>query len=147
MMGREILDPFHVEGVTRSARGLGILPVSTTLSEKKLTVRCRFTFLTGEETCEGYEIHMGETVSDKERPLTRNGEVDEGYFLNSKTWGTYIHGILDNAPVVEYILRQVDPDFRVDFDFKQFKEANYDRLADHVRRSVDVETVYNTILK
>jgi len=147
MMGREILDPFHVEGSTESAHGLGILPVSTTLSKEKQTIQCRFTFLDGEETCEGYEIHMGETVPDKESPLTRKGDANEGYFLDPKTWGTYMHGILDNAPVVEYILRQVHPEYRVDADFKRFKEANYDKLADHVRKSVDMNYIYETILK
>jgi adenosylcobyric acid synthase len=35
----------------------------------------------------------------------------DGYYLNDKTWGTYIHGIFDNASVIERVLRQIDPKF------------------------------------
>ena len=145
MMGKEIHDPFHVEGKTEFVPGLGILPVSTTLSLEKRTIQCSFTFLEEETLCHGYEIHMGETYPDNESPLCKIGDMNDGFFLDPKTWGTYIHGILDNAAVVESILRQVDPDYRVEVDFREYKETNFNKLADLVRGSVDLEYIYGTM--
>jgi adenosylcobyric acid synthase len=145
MMGREIRDPHHVEGDTEYVPGLGILPVSTSLTTEKQTIQCNFSFLGGEEVCEGYEIHMGETTTDIESPLCTTGDMKEGYILNSRTWGTYIHGIFDNRPVVESVLRQVDPEYQVQLNFRDFKESNYNKLADLVRDSVDMEYIYRTM--
>ena len=55
LMGIEVCDPDHVEGDIERLPGLGLLPVTTTMSGEKLTrqVKCEYG--------EGYEIHMGET--------------------------------------------------------------------------------------
>ncbi len=145
MMGQEIKDPFHVEGHTESVSGLGILPVITTLSEEKQTEQCQFLFLDQEKECTGYEIHMGNTLADRESPLCKIGEVQDGYFLNSKTWGTYIHGIFDNSSVVEYILKQVNAEITVELDFQEFKHTNYNKLAELIRTSMDMDYIYKTL--
>ena len=148
MMGEEVRDPDGVEGDIPSLPGLGILPVITTLAEGKETRQCRFSFIgsdipgiDSDISGRGYEIHAGHTPS--KRPLCRmeNGETD-GYFLSDKTWGTYIHGILDNAPVIEKILRQIDPAISATIDYKARKEEGYNRLADLIRENVDMEYVY-----
>lgn len=61
MMGKMITDPDGVEGDIRELPGLGLLPVSTTLTQSKTTRQVQFRFLDSEEICEGYEIHMGNT--------------------------------------------------------------------------------------
>ncbi|MGL5546640.1 MAG: cobyric acid synthase, partial [Tannerellaceae bacterium] len=73
-----------------------------------------------------------------------NGEKD-GYYLNDKTWGTYIHGVFDNNDVIAYILKQVEADICTDVDYKARKDANYDKLADWVRAHIDMEYVYKTL--
>jgi cobyric acid synthase CobQ len=152
MMGEEVRDPEGVEGDIASLPGLGILPVITTLAGGKQTRQCRFLFIEGgasgkenRASGEGYEIHAGHTPSD--RPLCRldNGETD-GYFLNEKTWGTYIHGIFDNAPVIEQTLRQVDPDFSSAIDYKVRKEDGYNQLADIIRENVDMKYIYRCLM-
>lgn len=145
IMGNEIQDPCHVEGEIDSVAGLGILPVTTILSKEKKTEQCQFRFLDRKELCRGYEIHMGETTSELDSPLCVIEESDDGYFLNPKTWGTYIHGIFDNTSVVEYILRQVNYDGKVMVDFQKFKDENYDKLARLIRNSVDMDYIYNTL--
>ena len=69
----------------------------------------------------------------------------EGFFLNPGTWGTYIHGIFDNAPVTEYILKQVDHNCRVSMNYKDLKESNYDKLAALLRENSDIDYIYSTL--
>ena len=145
MMGMEILDPFHVEGDIDSVSGLGILPVTTSLSMEKKTEQCQFRFLDHDELCKGYEIHMGETKSESDSPVCIIGESSDGFFLNPKTWGSYIHGIFDNATVVEYILKQVLFGGEVKVDFQNLKDENYDKLAKLIRNSVDMDYIYKTL--
>lgn len=147
IMGREVLDPKHIESDIERLPGLGLLPVSTEIGGEKLTRQVRFSFLDSDQLCEGYEIHMGSTipVNDTEHsPLNRlqDGKED-GYFVNSKCFGTYIHGILDNQPVIDYLLAPyVGKLSDKPFDYKAFKEEQYNKLADHVREHVDMELVY-----
>ena len=146
MMGREVRDPDGVEGDIASLPGLGIFPVVTTLADGKQTRQCRFSFIESDASGEGYEIHAGVTSSN--RPLCRmeNGETD-GYFLNGKTWGSYIHGIFDNASVIEQVLRQINPDISAAVDYKTHKEEGYNRLADVIRENVDMEYVYRCLME
>ena len=146
MMGVEVCDPDHVEGDIERLPGLGLLPTTTTMSGEKRTrqVVCEFGV--------GYEIHMGETRpfgDAKASPLLHlsDGRPD-GYLVNDKCMGTYVHGILDNAPFVDFLLRpyaeKIDQGTRP-FNYQVFKEEQYNRLADHVRHHVDIEKIYKII--
>lgn len=144
MMGEEVRDPDGVEGDIPSLPGLGILPVVTILADGKQTRQCRFSFIEGGISGDGYEIHAGHTSSDQPLCRMENGETD-GYFLNKKTWGTYIHGIFDNASVIESVLRQIDSTVSATVDYKNRKEEGYNRLADVIRENVDMEYVYRCL--
>ena len=101
-------------------------------------------------TCRGYEIHMGETrLSPDVHPLTEGDGVDTGCLMGERCMGSYIHGILDNAPAIDRLLRPVIGriDARRTFDYAAFKEEQYDRLADHVRRHVDMAQLYGMMKK
>ncbi|HCM21180.1 MAG TPA: cobyric acid synthase, partial [Porphyromonadaceae bacterium] len=128
MMGAEMRDPDGVEGDIASLPGLGILPVTTTLAGGKQTRRCSFVFTDGGAEGEGYEIHAGSTPTS--RPLCRlNTGEDDGYYLNEATWGTYLHGIFNNASVINRVLRQVNTDVHAEADYRMLKEEGFDRLA------------------
>lgn len=146
MMGEEINDPYHVEGDVEMIKGLGILPVTTTLTKEKITEQCNFMYMKNEDNCNGYEIHMGESKSDKSSPLNKleNGEND-GYYLNPKTWGSYIHGIFDNMPVLKDIIENAGGKEPVEFNIKEFKETQYDKLAELVRKESDMEYIYKSM--
>ena len=146
MMGIEVLDPDHVEGPLERLPGLGLLPVSTTMSGEKMTrqVSCPYGL--------GYEIHQGETRpygDAPERPFTTldDGRKD-GYVASPRCMGTYIHGILDNqtfrdvllAPFADRLTQQADA-----FDYQQYKQQQYDRLADHVRQHLDMDKLYQIL--
>ena len=147
MMGREIHDPQHVEGEIDFMPGLGILPVVTTLTAEKRTVQSEFNFRNEIENCTGYEIHMGTTELLEGSPLAilKDGSED-GCFLNEKTWGTYLHGIFDNLPVIQSILRNCGKETRLrEFNYQEYKSEQYNKLADHIRKSCDLEYIYGVI--
>ena len=145
MMGEWIYDPEHVEGEIERLPGLGILPVETTLTGEKTTQQCNFVF---QEKFKGsgYEIHMGETISTQKSPTCKiEGGKNDGWFLNEKTWGTYIHGIFDNTDIIKNILSNAGVKTNMEINFKQFKEEQYDKLAQLIRKNTDLEYIYNSL--
>ena len=146
LMGVEVCDPNHVEGDIERLPGLGLLPVSTTMSGEKVTrqVECEYG--------KGYEIHMGETLpfgSALPSPLLHlsDGRQD-GYIVDNKCMGTYVHGILDNASFVDFLLQPFAEKLsqtNASFDYQAFKEEQYDKLADHVRQHIDIERIYQIL--
>jgi len=167
MMGQEVLDPHHVEGEIERMPGLGLLPTTTTMAGDKITRQVKFTlpqrFLhksQSPEWMEGYEIHMGTTILAGEAERLFEIELAPEYRQEHRSWGaagvgysekclgTYIHGILDNkafvdmllAPYAEKIMQGGQP-----IDYHAFKEQQYDLLADHVRRYVDMERIYQIL--
>lgn len=149
MLGEKIEDPYQVEGEIESLPGLGILPVQTVLQADKTTLQCEFYFRESSEKNAGYEIHMGETkVTGKKSPVAilNNGRQD-GYFLNDKTWGTYLHGILDNDVVIESLLAPYTFEITGEkLNYQDFKEQQYDKLADLIRLNVDMDQIYKSLL-
>ncbi|HKK81705.1 MAG TPA: cobyric acid synthase [Prolixibacteraceae bacterium] len=142
MMGISVNDPEGIEGNIAGISGLGILPIHTTLKGEKTTEQCTFTFRDNPELCKGYEIHMGETTFERESPLcTIQNKGDDGYYLNNKTWGTYIHGIFDNQLVVNELLKAHNKTITA-FNYEVFKEEQFDKLAEHVRGNSDLEIIY-----
>ena len=101
------------------------------------------TFPFNGQTCQGYEIHQG--VSD----------TDQAILQTDHCIGTYIHGFLDNAPVIEHLLNHGDGsrdrseardhENRPLHDLQAFKDQQYDKLAAHVRQHVDMERIYQIL--
>jgi len=153
MMGIRLDDPEGLEGNIPSVPGLGLLPLSTIIGKDKITEQSSFTFLPADkkDICQGYEIHMGRTVlmnGAGESPVVKleNGRKD-GYYLNEKCWGSYLHGILDNPVVLDHIAGGFETgETNKPFDYKKFKEEQYDKLANLVRWNTDMEYVYKTLL-
>ena len=150
LMGREVCDPDHVEGEIERLPGLGLLPVSTRMQGEKVTRQVRFRFLEDSAVCEGYEIHMGTTKPLADVPVSPLNHLadgrEDGYFVDRTCMGTYVHGILDNPSVIDYLLEPfADKLKETAFDYKAFKEEQYDKLAAHVRKHVDLPLIYQIL--
>lgn len=150
LMGREVCDPDHVEGEIERLPGLGLLPVSTRMQGEKVTRQVRFRFLEDSAVCEGYEIHMGTTMPLADVPVSPLNHLadgrEDGYFVDRTCMGTYVHGILDNPSVIDYLLEPfADKLKETAFDYKAFKEEQYDKLAAHVRKHVDLPLIYQIL--
>ena len=149
IMGQRIEDPHGVESEVEAVPGLNILPTITILEAEKQTVRSSFYFKNYERQCTGYEIHMGKTTFPADtKPLNRlvNGKR-EGCYPDEKRWGTYMHGILDNPVVIDDLLAPFAKEQRATEDYNEFKQKQYDLLAGHVRKNVDMEAVYKILQK
>ena len=133
MLGQDISDPDGIEGSIARLPGLGLLPIQTTMSAEKTTRQVTFTF--NGQACLGYEIHQG--VSD----------TDEAILQTDHCIGTYIHGFLDNAPVIEHLLEncQVENAACSALSPADFKEEQYDKLAAHVRQHLDMNHLYQIL--
>lgn len=154
MLGQMIHDPENVEG-GGSIKGLGLLNAETTFYREKTTVqtKCRinsidgfYRDLSGIEVS-GYEIHMGDTVVSEGCPLTGE-EGKHGGCAAGNVAGSYIHGIFDNSRVANTIVRilaerkGLSLDNIKEFDMQNYKESQYDLLAQWVRQSLDIEKIY-----
>ena len=157
MMGTEVCDPNHIEGEIERIPGLGLLPLTTTINGEKTTRQTRFHLAEDPEgeLLEGYEIHNGETVLTDDadigelKPLAVN-EIgnSEGWTDGKRLSGTYLHGILDNPAFIDRLLRPFESRIKAEsqpFDIHQYKEQQYDLLADHVRRHLDMNQIYNIL--
>lgn len=153
MMGTMIADPERVEGVQELMPGLGLLPVSTVMRGVKTTRQTTFSFA-GDSSCgmTGYEIHNGETTLAAEGTATslfrRTDGSAEGCLSDDRCMGTYMHGVLDNAAFRDFLLAPwlgQTAESHTAADWQTFKEEQYDRLADHVRRHLDMQKLYSIL--
>jgi adenosylcobyric acid synthase len=146
MLGHSVEDPDGVESRVSATAGLGLLPVRTVLQGEKTTQQRRFAFRDAPELdCQGYEIHMGQTTPDGDaQPVATLADgTTDGYYASPTCWGTYLHGILDNAPVIEQLLAPFTTEQpAAPFDFAAFKNSQFDRLADLIRANVDMNQIY-----
>ena len=136
MLGQTIEDPDGIEGTIARLPGLGLLPIHTTMTAEKKTEQVTFQF--EGQTCQGYEIHQG--VSDTHQQIVQTDHC----------MGTYIHGFLDNAPVIEYLLSNAHstlhtPHSSLQISYSDFKQQQYDKLAEHVRQHVDMDKLYQIL--
>ena len=149
MLGRTVRDPDQVEAAgTTEIQGLGLLDMDTVFLGEKVQTQVSGTFegVAGLLSClngmdyTGYEIHMGRS-QEKLPPLQGTGNV----------YGSYVHGIFDAPGVSDEILKALCAQKGLDFaalgtfDLQEYKERQYDLLADAVRGGLDMELVYRVI--
>ena len=146
MMGMSIADPNKIEGSAEQVNGIGLLPMTTVITDEKTTVQQTFTFLDKKGRCEGYEIHMGQSeVSEDVKPLLNmaDGHTD-GIYLNERCWGTYMHGVLDNKTVIDHLLAPYTSELGQPFSYRDFKDREYNRLAEHLREHLNIKAIYES---
>ena len=169
MLGSELHDPYASEGDIPSLPGLGLLDMSTVFAKEKITTQAKaiievnkslyFQGLAG-ELLDGYEIHMGiSTTGSLCQPLvtifTRLGNpvqaLDGVTNQQGNVWGTYLHGIFDNTRFTRRFLDNIriekglEPISTVPQSSLEYKEQEYERLAEHVRKNLDMPWLYSLL--
>ena len=173
MLGRSLSDPFgydsgHAGSVTT---GMALLNTETEFVENKRTIQMKghfkrvegiFSGLSGKEFY-GYEIHSGitkleetkalntvEPINEKAEPFAEGSQTVRG---GMQVYGTYIHGIFDGegiaAKIVEALLARKGlsmDDVKV-IDYQEYKQHQYDLLAQSVREHLDMKKVYEIVEK
>jgi adenosylcobyric acid synthase len=159
MLGLSIDDPAGAEngGVARRDRGLGLLPIRTTLEAEKVT-RVVHGRVRGRPlpAFRGYEIHLGKTeYADDAEPfseITRCGE--EGWHMDgavsSGAAGTYIHGLFHEDAFRHSFLATAraacglaPPGELVCFAAE--RDARINGLAAHVRGSLNLDLIHRSL--
>ena len=159
LLGKEMHDPDGVEhGGTM--RGLGLLDTKTVFKEAK--TRTRINGHIAEEhniyglenlSVEGYEIHMGMTENLGEAiPMItlEDGRTDAYMTKNGRIWGSYLHGIFDNEDLVFALVQDIMKEKGINpaenhLSIAEYKEIQYNKLADLIRNSLDMDAVYKAL--
>lgn len=146
MLGEKIRDPHQVESHHHEVNGLNLLPIQTTLAKTKTTIRSVGEAVWGGKAfpVEGYEIHMGETTSSISiSPFIYLQHQSDGSKNETETLsGTYFHGIFHNDDFRAALLNQLRSrkgliPLHNRSSFSERKKQEFDRLANHVRESLD----------
>lgn len=159
MMGQLISDPENTEGGGQ-INGIGLLPVKTVFCKNKTTTQATgnilnidgiFSSLSSKNTI-GYEIHMGETkLLEGAKPfqILKRGkmEIFDGCY-NNNVYGTYLHGIFDNSEITLSLINAIAKKKNISIEnnhinLYEYKQIQYDKLADLVRNSLDINKIYS----
>lgn len=170
MLGTHIFDPYGFESKTPIVSGLGLLPLATTFTSAKQTVRAQGYILPSHGlfagarnlVCLGYEIHMGQTtLAESAEPLfaepllhlTQRGDfatdITDGA-VDASGWiaGTYLHGLFDNDALRQALLHSLAARrsiFRTTESTCFDRLTAYDRLAQVVREHLDMKQIYQIV--
>ena len=151
MLGEAISDPDKIEE-GGSIKGIGLLNIETVLKTEKVRTQTKgkinkldgfFSNLSGLEY-EGYEIHVGETVVSG-AASSNNIVLSNG---SGMVYGTYVHGIFDRKEIAEAVINTLADKKGVAagdetlLDYASFKEKEYDKMADILRKHLDMDKIY-----
>ena len=161
MLGRTLRDPGHVESRVPEITGLGLLDMEVAFEAEKQTAQS-----SGVICCEagwlreaaglmvdGYEIHAGRNrLGEGTVPwLKIGGRVDGVMNEGGNVLGSYLHGLFDDGQLFAFIAARIRAQKGVGavngqpVSFAQFREREFDRVADIVRASVDMDAVYRMV--
>lgn len=158
MLGRVVKDPNQVESETDEIEGLGYFEMETEMAETKTTRQRTLyvatnSFLEHPTQVSGYEIHMGQTRLRRSYPKFFQESSTQGIISeNGQVWGTYLHGIFDNDEFRWQLLdslrkRRSLPLLGHGLKFSNWRERQFDKLAELLRRNLDIERIYDLVFK
>jgi cobyric acid synthase CobQ len=147
ILGQTLSDPYNTEG-GGDVTGMKLLPFDTVFEKEKTRKQTdgEISNLTGILSSlnglryTGYEIHMG-----------KSGNAAEAVTNTGNVYGTYVHGIFDESGIANEIITAVAKRKNIDigelekYDYKTYKESQYDKLAEIARGSLDMKLIYDII--
>lgn len=159
ILGKSIADPHGVEDLPGTDEALGLLDIETIMSEDKTLSQSRGVWIDSRESISGYEIHMGiSTTGPNLKPLiqlvSRNdslvSETDGAISSDGKKWGTYFHGLFNNPGFRDTLLKRLYPGYRKkatagDPSVATFRDEQYNLLAEHFKKHLDLKRLCNII--
>jgi adenosylcobyric acid synthase len=153
MLGREIADPYGVEGAPGSVAGLGWLDYATTLTREKTLENVTGRLALAGEVAEvaGYEIHMGETdgpalaVPALHLATAQGDRPDGAVSTDGQILATYVHGLFDTPTACASLLAWAGLTDAGTIDYPALREASLDRLADTLAEHLDLARLFGAI--
>ncbi len=161
MLGHKLRDPLHVESRVPEIPGMGLLDMEVTFEAEKTTVQSTGVIAAsggwlGELNgilLDGYEIHAGRNVFGNECVpwLTIRGKTDGVSNKEGNVLGSYLHGLFDDGQFFAALASHVrkrkgfGTDSGETLTMDAFREHEFNRIADIVRASVDMDAIYKII--
>lgn len=169
MLGEKLNDDLRIENSEKTeVNGIGLLSLQTFMENEKVRTRiegmlpdkiegayeklgrCKF---------EGYEIHMGRTVKNQthgsreqneQEQTTREQETQRQnlHAWKNNVFGTYVHGIFDSVEMRKAVYNIIAGKKGLKeygeavMSMQEYKELQYDKLADSIRNNIDMKAVY-----
>jgi adenosylcobyric acid synthase len=158
MMGRKLFDPNAIEDKDfPEADGLGLFDMTAKWDVYDKIVRQDHGVMNVSDRGEvdGYEIHMGQTVTNNEKPLfTLNflkGDENEGSVREPlKLYGTYLHGVFERPAFRRYFISMMNKGTRAETskpskDYMDSENLNLDKLADGFEKGMDMDAFFKIL--
>ncbi|PPD43190.1 MAG: cobyric acid synthase CobQ [Methylocystis sp.] len=145
MLGHAIRDPLGMEGDAREARGLGLLDIETTLTDRKTLTRVNGQAMEFDAPFQGYEMHVGETSGpDCARPMLRfaDGRFDGAVGRDGRIAGAYVHGLFADDAFRRAFLGAIGA-APSDLRFESSIEETLDALAAHCEAHIDLDALWS----
>jgi adenosylcobyric acid synthase len=162
MLGQRVLDPDRVESSLPMADGLGLLPVETAMLPDKETHQALARLeLPGQliapdcsDVLTGYEIHMGRTDhTGAPRPFARifrrggnSVDIEDGCVsADGRVFGTYLHGIFDNAGFRDIYLNRIRSEKGLPLQSEETRAPAgdpFDLLSAHMEQHLDMARLF-----
>jgi len=150
MLGKMIEDPYQIESGLGQIDGFGMLDMTTVIEKEKNLTRKKGVHRNSGKEIYGYEIHHGISSAGQGPVLAFDDgsscgiSDDEG-----RVWGSYLHGVFDSDGFRRWFIDSL----RVRTGLQSIGqivapydlEIAFDRLADCVRESLDMDEVYRLL--
>ena len=154
MLGQTLDDPAGTEsGKPLSLAGLGLLPTRTTFDAQKRRTQVRAVALGAPfagARMTGYEIHNGRTTVNGE-PFCRLADGTPEGCVCPNVFGTYLHGLFDSGELTQALVKLlcarkgISPKETRPASMAEYRQAQFDLLADGVRKALDMGAVYRAM--
>jgi adenosylcobyric acid synthase len=140
MLGRSVADPEGIEGPSGETPGLGLLDVTTVMTEKKSLTRVEAIHTATTQAIGAYEIHIGHTEgADCARPFARIGDTPDGAIsADGLVQGSYLHGLFSSDAFRSAFLARLGISATGE-PYRGRVESTLDALADHIETHLDVD--------
>ena len=151
MLGNKIYDPNKIESSGETMVGLELLNLSSELQREKCLTRETALHHDSSFEVHGYRIHHGQTIENNSKPAitSKDGQIIGYQDSPLPIWGTYLHGIFDDDTFRRWFIDKhrvrkglsalEEPTFAYSL------EADFDRLADQVRSSINMNHIYELL--
>jgi adenosylcobyric acid synthase len=150
VLGKKIIDPGAVESGEKETAGLGVLDLTTVMTEEKQLTQITAVCVEEDLPVKGYEIHHGRSQVNETPFLVKPGTKEILGCINStgNVWGTYIHGVFDGKPFRDHILNKirVKKNLPIPQNLRDFSiDEELSRLASILRESIDIDAIYQLL--
>lgn len=147
MLGTRIGDPHGIESSRTTIDGLALIAMETTLAEAKTLTRKKGLHLASGQAVCGYEIHHGQSSAAGDALFSyQDGTTCGCAAPELSVWGSYLHGIFDSDPFRRSFIeglrqRKGYGPHRGPVNLYDLEPA-FERLADTVRKALDMDQIY-----